>query len=215
MSTRADEIIAQLGVLIAELPGAHRTAIAAALASVGTAAPPKPVPTAATARFAACIAVVLANEGGFANNPADPGGATNMGITHGTLGAWRNADVTVDDVRRLTVDEAKAIYSANYWTRNRCDQMAPGVDLAVLDFAVNSGGAIREIQRKLGVTPDGAVGQLTLSAMKLFDPADLVGRICDLRLAYVQRLDAWATFGKGWTRRIESVRAKALAMAGG
>jgi len=216
MTGQAEPIIAQLAALIAMLPAAYQADIAAAMARTAPVTlPPKPAPTAATARFDACIAVVLTNEGGFANNPNDAGGATNMGITHATLAAWRNADVSVTDVRNLTLAEARDVYRANYWLRNRCDQMPAGVDLAVLDFAVNSGGAIREIQRKLGVNPDGAVGPLTLAAMSLFDPADLIQKICTLRLDYLRQLDAWETFQKGWTRRVEAVRAKALAMAGG
>ncbi len=52
-------------------------------------------------RFAACLAFVLEQEGGFSNDQRDPGGATNLGITIGELRAWRNAAVSVADVQAL------------------------------------------------------------------------------------------------------------------
>ena len=208
MTDRVNELCDQIGVLLAQLRAEH----AKALADCAPAAPPA---TAPGARFRACMSVVFSNEGGFVNNPADPGGATNMGITHATLGSWRNEDVTEQDVRNLTKEEAMRIYEARYWLPNRCDQMAPGVDLAVLDFAVNSGRAISQIQKKIGVTADGAVGPQTLATLALFDPADLVERICDLRLVYLRSLGAWPDFAKGWTARVAKVRTIGLKMARG
>ncbi|TPG53290.1 hypothetical protein EAH89_17385 [Roseomonas nepalensis] len=165
-----------------------------------------------SARFAACLPVILANEGGFADNPKDPGGATNRGITHRTLSAWRGTPVTTEDVRELTVEEASAIYQAQYWLVNRCDQMAAGVDLCVFDFAVNSGRAVKVIQEALGVKADGAVGPVTLAALAAPAPAEAIARICAARMAYLQTLDGWDDFGRSWTRRVDGVRQKALAM---
>ena len=82
---------------------------------------------------------ILKHEGGFVDHPLDRGGPTNFGITHATLSRWRKRDVTVEDVRTMTVDEARDIYHALY--------VAPfdGVDQAikpqVVDIAVNSGVA--------------------------------------------------------------------------
>ena len=84
--------------------------------------------------FPQAIAYVLASEGGFVNNPADPGGATNLGITIATLRAYRGRAVSVDDVRKLGKDEAGAIYRAHYWDAVKADQLPFAVQLAVLDL---------------------------------------------------------------------------------
>jgi lysozyme family protein len=172
-----------------------------------------PAPVSSPSRYKACIPFTLREEGGYSNHPADKGGPTNMGVTLATLGDWRNADVTAEDVKALTQEEAVAIFQANYWLKFRCDQMRAGVDLAVFDFGVNSGGAIKAIQRQLGVTPDGVIGPQTLATMNLFDPPDLVERICDLRMVYLRKLEEWPIFGNGWTARVGRIRMAARAMA--
>lgn len=166
-------------------------------------------------RFDRCIEIVLAHEGGFADHPRDPGGATKWGITRATLGEWRGAEVSADDVRGLTETEAREIYLARYWNVLRGDDLPPGLDLAVLDFAVNSGPvrAARTLQRVLRVTQDGVIGRETLGAARAADRAWLIDDLCDLRLAFLQGLSAWATFGRGWTRRVEAVRSAAHEMA--
>ena len=91
------------------------------------------------ASWNAALAFVFSVEGGFTDDPVDPGGATNLGITHDELAKWRGRAVTIDDMRDLGKDEAAAIYRANYWTISRCADLAPGVDLIVFDAAVNTG----------------------------------------------------------------------------
>jgi lysozyme family protein len=99
------------------------------------------------ARFEDCIGFVLKNEGGFANVPADRGGATNWGITSAVLAAWRKVrGVTVEQMRSLPIAEAQAIYRAKYWATLALDLVAdPGVATELLDTAVNRGPA-RAIQ---------------------------------------------------------------------
>lgn len=180
--------------------------------------PPPPVtpvlPT--SSRFQACLAEVLKHEGGYVDHPADPGGATNRGITFATLADWRGTAITKDDVRNLTVAEAGAIYRKNYWDKVRGDALPPGVDLATFDAAVNSGPAraAKWLQQALGVAQDGAIGPLTLAAVAKAEPAALVGEICDARMAFLRSLSTWPTFGKGWTRRVDEVRAAALKATG-
>jgi lysozyme family protein len=53
---------------------------------------------------------------------------------------------------------------------------------------------------------DGEIGPLTIAAAAKADPASLVGKICDQRLAFLKGLGTWRTFGNGWTRRVEGVR---------
>lgn len=170
---------------------------------------------AGSSRFQACLDEVLRHEGGFVNHPADPGGATNLGITQGTLSEWRGKSVSVDDVRNLTVAEAGEIYHARYWQPIRGDALPPGVDLAVFDGAVNSGPgrSARWLQQALGVAQDGIIGPETLAAVGRAKPATLIIEICDARMAFLRSLSTWPTFGKGWTARVNEVQAAALRVA--
>jgi len=168
-------------------------------------------------RFAECVAEVLKHEGGFVNHSRDPGGATNMGITLRTFRDWRgDENLDVEDLRKLTVAEAREIYFARYWNPVRGDELPPGVDLAVFDFAVNSGvgRAVRVLQSVLGVVVDGAVGRQTLNAVRSADAADLIEAICKQRLDFLRRLPTWNVFGRGWERRVKEVEKAAMARVG-
>lgn len=160
---------------------------------------------------------LFAHEGGYVDHPRDPGGATNMGITHNTLSAWRGRRVSKADVRNLTKREAMDIYRAQYWNTIRGDDLPAGVDYAVFDAAVNSGPAraAKWLQEIVGVRQDGIVGAITLDAARKMGAAVLVNKFCDRRYAFVRSLSTWNTFGKGWTRRIAEVRAVALDLAKG
>jgi hypothetical protein len=167
--------------------------------------------------FDACVALVLTYEGGFSDNPADPGGATNFGITQRTLEAFLGHPVTVDDVRNLSSSTADAIYRANYWNLMRCGDLPAGVDLMVFDYGVNSGPglAVKALQGLVGVTQDGAIGPITLAAVANVAPLTLVNDLAQQRLTYLRGLSGFATFGAGWTRRVAEVQAKAQQMVGG
>ena len=182
-----------------------------------------PDPT-AMERFARCLDVVLAQEGGYADHPADPGGATNMGITRKTLARWREVApwwaLPKDAVRALDRDEAARIYEAEYWRAVRGDELPAGLDLALFDYAVNSGPAraAKALQAILEVAADGVIGPLTLGALRARIAAEGVAAIivalCGGRLDFLQRLASFTMFGRGWTRRVAAIRAAALAMAG-
>lgn len=168
-------------------------------------------------RFKKCLSEVLRHEGGYVDHPNDPGGATNMGITHKTLARWRKispwTDLPKSSVALLKREEAALIYRANYWNPSRAGDTPPGVDLALFDFAVNSGPdrAVRTLQSALGVAADGELGPVTLAALRAADLVRLVNDVCDRRLAFLQGLSTFAVFGRGWTRRVNQVRAVALA----
>jgi len=176
-------------------------------------------------RFAECLKVVLAHEGGYVDHPADPGGATNMGITHKTLARWRQVSpwwqLPKSAVQGLKIDEAANIYRASYWDRSKAGALPAGLDLALFDYAVNSGPdrAIKSLQKLVNVVPDGQVGPLTLAAIRdrvaATGIAGLIDALCNQRLSFLTQLATFAVFGRGWRKRVEDIRAAAFALAGG
>lgn len=160
---------------------------------------------------------VFEEEGGYVDHPKDPGGATNLGITHRTLGAWRGKAVTKQDVKNLKKPEAQDIYKSEYWNPIRGDQLPSGLDYAVFDFAINSGPsrAVRELQKILGVAQDGIIGVQTLSSIKSKNTVDLINKYIDRRLSFLQGLSGWKTFGRGWSARVTRVRARSLSLVSG
>jgi uncharacterized protein (TIGR02594 family) len=165
-------------------------------------------------RFEECLAVTLKWEGSNDDDPRDPGGRTSRGILQSEWWLWRQSHPGFpSDVWEAPQDQVVAIYKENYWDRMLCDQMPAGVDLAVFDFGVNSGRGVSVVQSTIGTEPDGEVGPLTLAALSASPPADLIAKICDARMAYLRGLSTWGTFGRGWTNRVNDVRAQALAMA--
>jgi lysozyme family protein len=161
--------------------------------------------------FARALPRVLAHEGGYVNDPHDPGGATNRGITFRVYDAYRTRKgLPTRDVRNISPAEVSEIYRLQYWDAVKGDELPPGLDYVLFDGAVNSGPAqsIKWLQRALGsVAVDGQIGQATLAAVMAHGrPADLVDRICDRRLAFLQALKTWPRFGKGWRARVEGVR---------
>ena len=164
--------------------------------------------------FDECLAFTLRAEGGFSDHAADPGGATNMGITRATLAAVRGHAVSKADVRALTRVEAADIYRALYWKAVRGDELPGGVDAVVFDYAVNSGpkAAIRTLQGALGFKQDGVLTRRCVLAAQGADYAGLVRSLCAARMNFLKRLSTWLVFRRGWTARMEALEKVALAM---
>lgn len=171
--------------------------------------------TMAADNFALIMDQIFRHEGGYVDHPRDPGGATNMGITFATLRDYRGKDITKADVKSLTKTEAHEIYRKRYWEPVSGDELPSGVDLCVMDSAVNSGPSrgARWLQRAVGAKADGKIGTMTLAACEGIEPATIVNRMCDDRMNFLKGLSTWGTFGRGWTRRVEEVRAMALELA--
>ena len=171
--------------------------------------------------FNRAVEAVLKHEGGFVDHPKDPGGATNKGITIANFRRYVKPNGTVDDLKKLTTDQAKTVYRRMYWDAVHGAELPDGVDFAVFDFGVNSGPdrAIKYLQRIAGVTQDGRIGPATLKAVRAIPHARLINDLCDERLAFMKRAKdkkgnlLWPTFGKGWGRRVSDVRSLALSMA--
>lgn len=175
-------------------------------------------PTAPPTQFQRCVAIVLKHEGGLVDHPRDPGGVTNFGISlRAAQGMGSLADVDGDgdvdraDIIGMTVPMARAIYRALYWNVVRADDLPPGVDLAVFDWAVNAGPlrAARGLQRALGVDVDGAIGPVTLRWARERDAREVIAEVCRLRLVHLRGLPTWGTFGRGWARRVEEIEVAA------
>lgn len=165
--------------------------------------------------FDRALARVLRHEGGFVDHPQDPGGATNMGITLATLADWRGRAVSSDEVRALTRQEAGAIYRARYWDAVHADAIPAGLDYCTFDAAVHSGPAraAQWLQKAVGAQIDGRVGPQTLALAARVQARGAIAAMSETRLGFLRRLSTWPHFAGGWRRRVEEVRAHALAMA--
>lgn len=147
------------------------------------------------------------NEGGYVNDPKDPGGPTNHGITIGTLRAYRG-QATIQDVKSLTLAQANEIYVANYWKPIWGDQLPAGLDYAMFDFGINSGvsRAVKTLQGIVGnVAIDGVMGPKTIAAVLAYDTKDLINRLCDDRISFCKKLNTWPRFGRGWNYRVNGI----------
>lgn len=165
------------------------------------------------------IAAILIHEGGWANDPHDPGGCTKYGIT---LRTWRNAGhprAECADLRRITRDHAAEIYREHYWQAVNGDELPAGVDLMICDHAVNAcvSRAITLLQDAVGSFADGIIGFATLAAAKKAmeaDPSGTLERIASKRFAYYRSLKTFERYGKGWTARVYSALSDARKLAG-
>ena len=164
--------------------------------------------------FEACFVMLLKHEGGYVNNPKDPGGRTNLGVTQRVWEEYVGHSVDEATMRGLTPDMVASLYKKNYWDICKCDELPDGVDYAVFDLAVNSGTrrAAKMLQKAAGVADDGAIGPATMKAVSKCTPHDLALDICELRLAFLQALPTWDIFGKGWGRRVAEVEKTASSM---
>jgi lysozyme family protein len=167
-------------------------------------------------RFDRCLAEVLRQEGGYADDPRDPGGPTRFGVTRAVLSEALGRAASAEDVAVLTEAEAAGIYRRSYWAPVSCGGLPAGLDLVVFDSAVNMGPgtAARLLQAALGVTADGAVGPRTLASAGDRPAAEAIRGVSDLRRRRYRALAGFSAFGQGWLRRTDAVEALALTWAG-
>lgn len=175
--------------------------------------------------FQRAMARVLVHEGGYSNHPADPGGVTLEGVTQRVYDGYRRRKGLptrpLTAAMRSTADwrrERDEIYRLQYWNQCLCDELPAGLDYVVFDGAVNSGPSqsIKWAQRALGLPADGVMGQRTLAAIENHPDHDaLVAAICSRRMAFLRALSTWPNFSRGWTSRVNGVRAVGQAWASG
>jgi lysozyme family protein len=127
--------------------------------------------------FNQALQLVLQFEGGYVNNPNDSGGATNKGITQRTYDAYRQSKgLSTQSVQNIADNEVTDIYYNNFWLVAKCDQLPAGLDALHFDTAVNAGPgqAAKFLQRAVGVTADGVIGNQTLAKVNASDSKTVI-----------------------------------------
>jgi lysozyme family protein len=161
-----------------------------------------------------CLDTILHHEGGYVDHPDDPGGETNLGVTKKVYEEWGGTK----DMKDLTVEDVAPIYKKNYWDRVKGDELPSGLDLCVFDFGVNAGTgrAAKYLQSMVGATADGAIGPVTIRAVHAYVQIEglehAIGEYQHKRQGYYEGLKHFATFGRGWTRRVSETTALAFEM---
>jgi lysozyme family protein len=164
--------------------------------------------------FDKCLKAILHHEGGYVNHPKDPGGETNLGVTKRVYKEWGG----LKDMKDLVVSDVAPIYENNYWKRAKCDQLPSGLDLAVFDWAVNSGTgrAVKKLQKMIGTVADGGIGPNTLKTLEEHIShhglKNTIQEYKNVRQSFYESLSTFGTFGRGWTRRNEETEKLALEM---
>ena len=145
--------------------------------------------------FETAIAFVLSEEGGYSNDPNDPGGETNFGIS-------KRSHPNVD-IKNMTQDEAESIYKYLYWDACRCESLPDKLALAVFDSAVNQGvsAAIKMLQASIGAIQDGVIGPNTIERANATDENSIMARFLTERVLRYTALSSFFSYGRGWISR--------------
>lgn len=145
--------------------------------------------------FHTAIERILSHEGGYVNDPRDPGGETQWGVSKRTYPSV--------NIKTLTRDGAIAIYQADFWQPVASKVHDSALCFQLMDAAVNHGmgNAVRFLQRAIGVADDGHFGRASQAALELMDPHDVHLLFMAERFEFWTKLKSFDTFGRGWTRR--------------
>ena len=167
------------------------------------------------ANWQTALTFVLSQEGGYSDDPRDPGGITNRGITISEWQRWTGCAVTADDMKSLTVADVTPVYHSSYWLASRCADMPAGVDLLLFDMSVNTGNrrAAIMLQDAVGAAPvDGIIGPITLAAVRAESASWLIGQLSTAREEFYRSLSTFPHFGNGWLNRVAAAKTAALAL---
>jgi len=158
--------------------------------------------------FLLAFELLIGHEGGYVNDPNDPGGETKYGISKRSY-----SDL---DIKNLTLSQAEDIYETDYWIPTGCPDLPPRLALVLFDAAVNNGRsrAVRWLQSIVGAPDDGIYGPATRAAVERAvakDPLDLdlAGELHARRLHFMVGLGHWEHYGMGWSRRLAKVALQA------
>lgn len=164
--------------------------------------------------FDPCLKLVLESEGGWVNNPSDPGGETNLGVTKAVWEEWTGHEVRT--MKGLTPADVAPMYKAKYWMACYANQLPLGIDYAVFDAAVNMGPgrAVKLLQECIGCVPDGTIGPRTIQLIDQKKPEDVIDAFSNRKTSFYEGLKGFPLFGKGWLKRVEDVKFNAMKMIG-
>jgi lysozyme family protein len=161
---------------------------------------PLPVdPPAPKSVFDTAMEFVFEWEGGYDNDPDDPGGETKYGID-------KRSHPGVD-IKNLTKDQAKDIYFEKYWLKAQCDKLYPILAVTLFNYSVNMGigQAAKFLQRAIGVVADGRIGPKTLNAVKDKNPESVAIDMIDQGEGFYRSLaknkPVLRKYLKGWLNR--------------
>lgn len=162
----------------------------------------------------------LIEEGGYADNPKDPGGATNCGVTQATYNSYRISNkLALQDVRKISDAELQNLYADSYWGPAKCDSLPNGLDAEHFDMAVNAGvrEAAKVLQRACNrvrdqpvLEVDGMIGPATLAVIDGISTLALINEYANERIRTYQTFKDWPTFGTEWTGRVKRIASKSV-----
>ena len=171
--------------------------------------------------FESSLALVLKSEGGFTTDFHDNGnklpdgraGSTNLGVTQANWEAFVGHPVTWENMKALKAETVAPFYKRKYWDMAKCDDLPTGLDYLMFDFAVNAGvgRSIKTLQTAIGVTADGALGPLSLSAINNLEPKLLIERFTDAKEKFYKSLNN-PTYERGWLARVAQTEKSAMLM---
>lgn len=145
--------------------------------------------------FDKAVELILKHEGGYVNDPRDPGGETKYGISKRS---YPNVDI-----KNLTIEQAKSIYKKDFWDKLRCDELSFEVAVILFDMGVNSGisRAVRILQKTVGSTQDGIIGPQTIKMANKSDPVIVSEKYTTERILFYSGLNTFSVYKGGWVRR--------------
>ena len=137
---------------------------------------------------------LIGSEGGYVNDPNDPGGETKFGIS--------KRSYPDEDIANMTLERAKAIYLRDFWSP--LGSTPDAIKFQVFDFAVQSGmqTAIRKLQSAVGAADDGHWGPASTAALEKMSVTDVLVLFLAQRLRFLTKCRVWQTMSAGLANRI-------------
>ena len=163
--------------------------------------------------YQTCLDLVLKSEGGWVNNPSDPGGETNLGVTKRV---WEEyVGHPVESLKKLTKEDVAPLYEQKYWRPCYGEVLPRGLDLLSFSMGVNAGTgrSVKLLQSSLGCVPDGVIGPATRGLISNSNSATLIAKFSESRREYYRSLKNFPIFGKGWLSRVDREESEAIGMA--
>jgi len=165
--------------------------------------------------FKECLDLVLKSEGGYVNNPADPGGMTNLGVTKRVWEEYIGHEADEKEMRSLTPEKVAPLYEQKYWRPCYGEVLPRGLDFVVFSMGVNAGPgrSVKLLQQSIGCVPDSIIGPTTRSLILGSDSTTLIAKFSEARREYYRSLKTFPVFGKGWLARVDKEELEAFNMA--